>query len=276
MSGTPYDPTSPSSECSVQTHAGLIELTTFYNSTDPISGGGTGPESGAVTGYEELRQVKQGATGTPINLSFTQYTTNTANGVTIYRACKTTVFRNADGSGAITTSLAYTWPGGSNQASRIVTTYPVVSTAQNGSGIADTRTQNFDVFGNQTSEIDPRGFQHDQSFDVTMGVVTQSIRDVAGLHLVSDFSHDDQARLVKSLGPAHLVDGNSVRTASWTVYRDDIDQVWSARGYETVGGTPVATLVNPVSITQHDDDGRTTDRIKATRGSTVESSGNCG
>jgi hypothetical protein len=188
--------------------------------------------------------------------------------------------------------MAYTWFIGTNQASQIVTTYPVVSIAQNGSGAAATSTQVFDQYGNLLWTLDPRGFINQQIFDATIAAVTESVQDFnttthpgiapagwttpagGGLHLITDTSYDAQGRPIQVLGPSHPVDGNTVRTASWTVYRDDLDQVWNAQGYASgTGPSYTYTLVNPVSITQLDDDGRSIGQISATRGTTVESAG---
>ena len=80
---------------------------------------------------------------------------------------------------------------------------------------------------------------------------------------------------MQTLGPAHTADvggtATNVRTASWTVYDDANHQTRSAQGYATqdgYGNWTVCTLVNPVSITKTDLDGRVTDQIQATRAST--------
>ena len=49
-----------------------------------------------------------------------------------------TVYRNDDGTGAETTSYAYTWYTGTVQMESMTTTLPVISAAQNGPGVADT------------------------------------------------------------------------------------------------------------------------------------------
>ena len=280
MSGTPYDPTQANLNVQLNAESGLLQITTYYPSgtPDPILDGGTGSGSGAVPGYVEYQQVQQGSGGTAINLSLQQYTTNTAGGATIYPVARQTIYRNADGSGAIVTSQAYLWTSGTNQADQITTTYPVVSTDQNGSGTPVMSTQQFDQYGNQVSMTDPRGTITTQTFDATIGAVTETVQNYGGLgdacgtsdmHLTSHLG-----RQVQVLGPEHDVNGTTVRTASWTVYRDDIDQVWTAQGYATGTGPDYTyTLINPVSITQYDDDRRTIAQITATRGSDVESSG---
>ncbi len=60
----------------------------------------------------------------------------------------------------------------------ITTTWPVVSTAQNGSGVADSTTQFFDLYGNPTWSKDERGFLVRDKYDVATGAQTQHIEDV--------------------------------------------------------------------------------------------------
>lgn len=265
---------------------GLIHLKTYYGSSDPITSGGTGTGTGAAQGYQEYEQITRGSSGTPIKLRRLQYTSNTAGGVTIYPVAKDTVYRNEDGTGAIVTSYEYTWPTGSNQHEQLVTKLPVVSAEQNGSGLVDSRTERFDTFGNLIWERGPRGFIRRHVYDSVRGVLTQSVEDVnttlvsdepsgwvtpsgGGLHVVTDYEYDDQNRATQVLGPSHEADVNgtatTVRTASWTVYKDDLREVWTAQGYQAGSSY---TLVNPVSIARSDAQGHLTDSISAVRSST--------
>ena len=136
------------------------------------------------------------------------------------------------------------------------TTLPTVSTARNGSGTAATRRDHFDIFGNLTWTMDERGFLTRNTYDVPTGALTQRIEDVdtaqiddepagwetptgGGLHLVTDFEHDDLGRPTQQLGPAHTVDldgtATTVRRATWIVYHDGAatDEVRTAQGYAT-------------------------------------------
>jgi len=128
-------------------------------------------------------------------------------------------------------------------------------------------------------------------YDVVTGAITQLIQDVdtsqvtdepsgwetptgGGLHLVTDFEHDDLGRMTQSLGPAHNVDidgtATSVRRATWTVYQDADHELWTAQGYFLVGQAPpdAYQLVNPVSITKYDENGLVQEAIAAVRAST--------
>ena len=68
---------------------------------------------------------------------------------TTYPVATDTVYANTDGTGAETTSHAYTWYPGTTQAETITTTQPVVSTAQHGSGVAATTVDWYDPNGTE-------------------------------------------------------------------------------------------------------------------------------
>ena len=294
MSASPvYNDSYAALAVALNSSAGLVRSKIYYSSTDPITDGGAGTGSGAVTGYLQYEQVQEGYSAPPVTvtLKYLQYTTNAVGLATIYPVAKSTVYRDDAGTEPITTSFAFTWPSGSNQPSQIITTYPTVTTAQNGSNSATSRTEIFDNFGNRIWELDPREFINYQACDTSLGVVTRSIRDFntaasnpgvpacpwttisgGGLNLIDDFFYDLLGREVESLGPVHTVDlsgtATAIRTVRWTVYQDDLDQVWSAEGYQTTDVTPTVTLVNPVSISQFDDGGRSIGQIAVTRSST--------
>jgi YD repeat-containing protein len=169
----------------------------------------------------------------------------------------------------------------------MTTTFPVISTAQNGSGAANVQLMLFDQFGNMTWEQGPRGFIDNFTYDVPTGGQVQMIEDVdpsllalptgwtrpggllPPLNLVTDFEIDDLARTTQVLGPLHPVNGVNVRTATWTAYLDEQHQAWSAQGFAT--GTPSYyryTLVNPVTLASFDYAGRPTQVIQAVRATT--------
>jgi hypothetical protein len=170
-----------------------------------------------------------------------------------------------------------------------LTTLPVIPTSQNGSAVANTRREVFDLHGNLEWSMDERGAITRHKHDIVKGAQTQLIQDVDttqvsdeplgwttvsgfGLHLVSNYEVDDLGRTTQVLGPQHNVDiggtDTAVRTAQWTVYKDADREAWSGRGYGSGGGFSTYTLVNPVSITKMDRAGRATDQIVATRAST--------
>jgi hypothetical protein len=57
------------------------------------------------------------------------------------------VYRNTDGTGAETTSYAYTWFPNTVGEQSVTTTAPVISAGQNGPGVADVSTVFFDGYG---------------------------------------------------------------------------------------------------------------------------------
>ncbi|OAI41010.1 hypothetical protein AYO40_00590 [Planctomycetaceae bacterium SCGC AG-212-D15] len=190
----------------------------------------------------------------------------------------------------IITTFSYSFYPGTCQVQQRTTTLPVIPTSQNGNGVAATRKDYFDVYGNETYQMDERGFITRMSFDIVTGAMTQRIDDVntslvsdapsgwitpagGGLHLITDYSFDPEGRIIQVLGPSHTIDisgvATTIRRASWTVYQDGSFQVWSGQGYAT-GSSPnySYTLINPVSISITDKDGKPTDSIQATRAST--------
>src|SRR5437763_16675412 len=121
------------------------------------------------------------------------------------------------------------------------TTLPAIPTAQNGAGVAATRRDYYDPYGNPTWQMDERGFLTRTAYDILTGAVTQRIDDVdttqvsdappgwgtpagGGLHLVTDFLNDDEGRTTQVLGPTHTIDvggvATAIRRATWTVYQD--------------------------------------------------------
>jgi len=251
-------------------------------------------------------KVQKGQTGTPIKLREYEYTSASGNGTSSSSsssssggACdpaarfvsKETVYpSDTDQTKKIVTSYTYTFYPDSEQVKEKVTTLPAVPTDQNGSGQTDTRREYFDAYGNLTWTMDERGFITRYKHDVVAGAMTQLIQDVdtsqvtdeptgwetptgGGLHLVTDFEHDDQGRTTQMLGPVHTLDidgvATSVRRATWTVYDDANHEVRTAVGQAVPDGDSYTyTLINPVSITKSDENGNVLEEIKATRAST--------
>ncbi|MBX3452388.1 MAG: hypothetical protein KF777_22720 [Planctomycetaceae bacterium] len=188
------------------------------------------------------------------------------------------------------TTYDYTFHPGTCAVQEKLTTFPVVSVAQNGTDVAATRRDVYDLYGNLTWAMDERGFITRMSYDIPTGAMTQRVDDVdtglypdapagwstpsgGGLNLVTDYEHDRQGRITQTLGPAHEVDldgvATSLRTASWAVYDDGDHTTYSGRGY-AIGTSPsyAYTLVNPVSITKTDAGGRVLEQIQGTAPST--------
>jgi hypothetical protein len=272
----------------LKANSGLIHLTDYYSTTTA-----TPTTPGGAAGYVQFAKVQKGTSGAPIKITETKYFKRIASGITIYPVAESTVFRFDDGTGALTTSFAYTWFTDTTQIEQRTTTLPIVPIDQNGTGATDTITEIFDEEGNLVWQRDPRGFITYRAYDLPTGAVVQEIRDVdgaklalpsgwttppgGGLHLVTDFEHDDLGRTTLSLGPPHNVNGQTVRTANWMVYRDLEDETLTGQGYAlgTSGGYRY-TLVNPVSIQRVQAGGRIRDSIVAVRRCQAELSCSCG
>jgi len=276
---TGYDDSVANLNVSLKANDGLIHVTDYYATT----GGG------AAKGYIQFQKIKRGSAGTEIKQRGLEYASHSAGGITVHPISKQTVYRNEDGSGAIETGFSYTWHAGTMQIQQQTQTLPVVPTSQNGSGVAATRREYFDVQGNRTWMMDERGFITGWKYNIPTGAQTQRIDDVdtsvetdapsgwttpsgGGLNLVTDYEHDDLGRQTQELGPEHVLDiggtATTVRRATWTVYQDVTHEVWVGRGYQQVSDSSF-TLINPVSITQRDRRGNTLEEIQATRISTA-------
>lgn len=283
-----YDDGQADLDVTLRSSAGLLEITDYYTSTTA-----TPTTPGGVEGYVQFTKVQQGTSGSPVKQSETTYFERTAGAVTIYPVAESTIFRHDDGTGGITTSFAYTWFTGTVQVEQLTTTLPVVTIGQNGTGVAATTTQIYDEYGNVQWLRDERGFITHRAYDWALGVKIQQIQDVdgtkltlpsgwvtpvgGGLHLITDYDYDLLGRNIETLGPAHEVLGQTVRTASWTVYRDLEDETYSGQGYALGATGPYQyTLTNPVSIQRMSDNGLTQDSITAVRGCANAGSILCG
>ena len=280
---------------------GLVHVYTYYSDTTTDLGGS------AVKGYKEYDKIKQGRDGTPINVRKYEYTERSAmvdlpgsegsssssssgsgtTDVTVYPVAKEIAYPKENGTSPIETSYAYTWYADSVQMEQRTTTLPAVSSTQNGSGTSATRVERFDEFGRLEWMKDERGVISYREYDLASGNVTKSIEDVddsaltvpsgwstptgGGKHLVTDFEYDNLDRLVQTLGPAHDVQGTTVRTASWTVHKTADRETRSAQGYAVSDGQGgyTYTLVNPVQIEKSNATGTRNESISAVRSSTT-------
>ena len=255
-------------------NAGLVHSYTYYD--DSL---GT-----AAEGFLASESVREGALGTPVLLAEYQYAHHTdADGRTVHTLAKSLQYLSAEDT--IDTSYSTTYFTGASAVQERVTTLPLVSADQNGSGMAATRTERFDTNGRVIWTKDERGVISHFEYDAATGAPTRSIADVDtslvddepagwttaagfGLHLVTDYEHDALGRIVQVLGPAHRANGQQVRTATWTIYRDADRERWTAQGYATEGvpnsgDWDTFTLVGPVSVTRFDADGRVLQEIQA-------------
>ena len=260
----------------LRTDAGLVHTTTYYTSTTA-----TPTVLGGVEAYVESTALQEGSAGDSVPQSLTRYfrCPNVSN---VFEVGETTVYRNDDGTGEIVTTYAYEWFDDTAQISQKTTTWPIVPTGQNGSGLAYQTTELYDLDGKLIWERGPKGYIRKKNYDAVTGALLQRIEDVdgalvplpdgwvtpagGGLNLVTDYEADDQGRTTQTLGPAHDASGQGVRTAQWTVYDDVGRRTLSALGYASgLAGSYVYTLVNPVSIARRTSDGRFSESIRAVR-----------
>ena len=211
--------------------SGLITLYNYYSST---TAGPTTP--GGVAGYLQNVEVQQGYPGTPIVPSQTQYYAQTAAGALICPVAAQTEYCNTNGTGAETTSYAYTWFTNTAQMQSETITEPVVSTAQNGPGTPDVDTTFFDTYGRPIWDRDPDGYITYTAYDQATGAVVESITDVntsqgndfanlpsgwstppgGGLNLLTLDSVDALGRTIEEVSPA----GN----ITYIVYEDSVTE----------------------------------------------------
>jgi hypothetical protein len=214
----------------LSSNTGLIQLTDYYSSTTA-----TETTPGGTAGYFQDTKLEQGKAGTPILQSSMQYFAHTA-GMTIYPVATSMVYRNTDGTGAETTSYAYTWYTGTTEMQTKTVSLPVVSAAENGPGTADVWVYTYDPFGRVTQTVDPDGYVDTYHYDQATGAQIRSVIDSGTGHLNLTTS-----TLVDALGrPIKVTDPNG--NVTYTVYNDVNHEVrvypgWT--GTMTTGPTQV-------------------------------------
>ncbi|WP_235909042.1 RHS repeat-associated core domain-containing protein [Roseiconus nitratireducens] len=275
-----YDESQNDLAVTLRSDEGVIYRTDYYSDS-------TG--SGAAKGYVKAEKVKRGSGGSAILLRSMKYASHSVGGNTVHPVSHDIVYRNDDSTGKATTRYDYQYHADSFQVSQKMTTLPVVPSGQNGDGSVNTRTERFDIHGNRTWVRDERGTITHTTYDVVTGVATRQIVDVdtsqvsgvpagwttptgGGLHLVTDYQHDERGRITQTLGPVHSAEVNGVtrqvRRARWHVYLDVDHQQWTGQGYHDVSaGTD--TLVGPVSIIKRTRKGQPLEQISAVRSSSA-------
>ncbi|MDW8264105.1 MAG: hypothetical protein RMJ52_02115, partial [Gemmataceae bacterium] len=205
---------------------------------------------GDAAGRLKQVAVQRGELGTAIPQQDVTYIKRTVGASALFFAATVTAYRHDDGTGATTTSFAYTWQGTTAQPASVTVTLPAVPTAQNGSGTATTLTTVFDTFGRPIWQKDGSGFLTYREYDPATGAVVKEIRDVdttqtatfsylpsgwttpagGGLHLITTYEVDALGRVTKVVHPNGRVD--------CLTYNDVSKEVRVYSGWDTGTNTP--------------------------------------
>jgi hypothetical protein len=239
----------------LRTDAGLIESITYATSTTA-----TTSAAGDVAGYQSGTALLQGQSGDPVPQSAQDYILRTVDSRTVSPIATATAYRNDDGTGDQTTSYAYSWYTDTLQMQSVTTTWPAVSTDQNGPGDSDVTRTFFDIYGRPIWGMDGAGFITYTAYDPASGGVTKSIVDVdtddedeftdkpagwttpddGGLNLITLLEVDGLARPTMVTRPGGGVD--------YTVYNDPGHEVrvypsWDPTLFSDSGGPTGPTRV---------------------------------
>lgn len=285
------EPSGPGDDLIVtlKTDEGLIDVTEYYDTTNP--------SIGAVAGLIHRQGTQEGGAGDPVWLSKYEFVQHTAAGQTVNKLSVEYSYPVAGMSDedAPTTSYEYTWQTDTEdnptlQVDERVRTLPVVSTDENGTGETQQDRIIFDSFGRVTWEMDARGVISYRSYVTATGTLLQRIQDVDtsrmtdvptgwetlpgfGQHLITDYESDAQGRITLEMGPWHEVQLNvddtqptPIRTVQFTVYDDEAHEVRHASGWMRGTGASVQfNTVGGVRITRMDAGGNVIDEITSAR-----------
>ncbi len=224
---------------------GLVRVFDFATSTTA-----TTSAAGDASGYQQDDKLRQGETATAITLTADQYIARAASARTVYPVANQTAYKNTDGTGGRTTSYSYTWQGTTAEPQTVTTTRPVVSSAQNGPGSADTAMVSLDVYGRAAWAKDGDGFLSYVAYDQATGAVAKTIADVDTTH-TSDFTGLPSGWSTPSGGGLHLITQHEVNglgretkltdpagNVTYTVYKDSNYQVRVYPGWNSTTGAP--------------------------------------
>jgi RHS repeat-associated protein len=182
------------------TSSGRIDLTDYGTSTTATSS-----TAGDVFGDLKDTKVEQGQSGTPITTEAWNYIARTTGGgFTLYKTANDTVYRNTDGTGGETTSFSYTWVGTTAGVQSVQATLPVISSGENGPGVADAETLYLDGWGRPVWFKDADGFIAYAAWDQATGGLIKTIRDVNTAN-TGDFMNLPSGWSTPSGGGLHLL-----------------------------------------------------------------------
>jgi RHS repeat-associated protein len=244
--------------------SGLINVTSYFTGTTA-----TATTAGSADRRMSSTAVQRGDTGTPILQSSYTYFVVMAGGETDTQIASRTEYVTTDGTVTNTTTYAYTYVPGTTRLISQATTLPVVSAAENGSGIADISEQVFDSAGRMIWSKDADGFLRYRAYDPQTGSVTKTIADVdttqtadfadlpagwttpsgGGLHLMSTYEVDSLGRTTRSTDPNGSI--------TYTIYDDVNHAVWTYAGWNSTTGRPTG----PTQISRRDLSGNYTESL---------------
>jgi RHS repeat-associated protein len=242
--------------------AGLITLYDYYSAN---SAGET--TAGGVVGYLQDVKIEQGQQGVPpgttILQSSSQYFLHSAiiagNTVNIAPLANSTVYSNPGDTSGPMTSYSYTWFSGTAMAQQVTVNLPVISSGQNGPGVADSETIVNDIYGRPIWHKDADGFIDYTQYDQATGGVVKTIIDVntnntndfqgpapwtstpgyVPLHLITQMTVDALGRETKLTDPNNNV--------TYTVYKDPNWEVRTYPGWNSSANPPGPTGPTEVS-----------------------------
>jgi YD repeat-containing protein len=273
----------------LKTDEGLINVTEYYDTTNP--------STGAVEGLVHRKGTREGSAGDVVYLVKYEFIQHSAAGQTVNKVSAEYSYPVAGmaDEDAPKTSYAYTWQTDSEdnptlQVDERVRTLPVVSTDENGTGGTQQDRVILDSFGRVVWEMDARGVISHRSYVTATGALLQRIQDVDtslmsdvpsgwetlsgfGQHLITDYESDAQGRNTLEMGPWHEVQLNvddtqptAIRTVQFTVYDDDAHEVRRASGWMRGTGASVQfNTVGGVRVTRMDAGGNVIDEITSAR-----------
>ena len=255
--------------------SGLIYVSEYSTSTtaQEYPTDGSHPASGGdVKGYLRRSGVQNGSASDPIWQSERTYVQKTTNGITNYYTYESTLYededRHEDESVAqpLTTTTRYeffTAPEVSGPMVKVIETLrPIVSAAENGSGLEEIDAVAFDIYGRTVWSRDADGFLTYTEYDEATSSVIKHISDVdttrpatfdstylpgdwgtlpgGGLHLSSTMEVDLLGRTNRMTDPDGVI--------TYTVYNDANREVRTYGGWDAVSGTSLL----PTQISRHD------------------------
>ena len=195
--GMPIEERMPSAH-EVDTAQDVID---FFNPATGSNDADTLADSGLIYVYETNDDghrtgtlVKDGKNGTPYYTSATDWgdSTNDQPGhlpVATYRYSEKKDQTSGQREQGDKTTYSYTfWDTADTQIKTKTTTYPVVTTAENGSGVATTEKQYFDQRGRVRWEVDGNGYVSYHSYDPDTGLLAYTVRDVDTATLSSEIT----------------------------------------------------------------------------------------